>query len=254
MQQVTAGSLGVSISTGLVDPLRAVGMGAPICRRAHRGAGAALRSGRQAEHQEPQPISRARSSRSAAPRTSPASMSSACWRRTASSGAISTWCSPAPPRRAPRRWRPARSMPRFSCRRSISRPMAKGFNSLGLTVDYAKDLPFSGTAVNNAWAKANKARWRSCCGRRTRASPGSRTANNREEAVSILQDRQRPDRRRHREGLRLLPRRPLLRADRKGVAQQSSTALAKAMESLGDMPGALDVDKVVLPGVTQVTD
>src|SRR5581483_4666430 len=30
VQQVTAGSLGISISTGLVDPLRAVGMGAPV--------------------------------------------------------------------------------------------------------------------------------------------------------------------------------------------------------------------------------
>jgi hypothetical protein len=26
------------------------------------------------------------------------------------------------------------------------------------------------------------------------------------------------------------------------------------MESLGDLPGALDVDKIVLPGVTQMTD
>ena len=33
---------------------------------------------------------------------------------------------------------------------------AKGFDSLGLTVDYVKDLPFSGTAVNVAWANANK--------------------------------------------------------------------------------------------------
>src|SRR5579872_4585302 len=30
VQQVTAGSLGLSISTGLVDPLRAVGMGAQV--------------------------------------------------------------------------------------------------------------------------------------------------------------------------------------------------------------------------------
>ena len=34
--------------------------------------------------------------------------------------------------------------------------VAKGFKSLGLTVDYVKDLPFSGTAVNVAWATANK--------------------------------------------------------------------------------------------------
>jgi hypothetical protein len=31
-------------------------------------------------------------------------------------------------------------------------------------------------------------------------------------------------------------------------------ALAQAMASLGDAPGALDVDKLILPGVTQVTD
>src|SRR5258708_37869430 len=30
VQQITSGSLGISISTGLVDPMRAIGMGAPI--------------------------------------------------------------------------------------------------------------------------------------------------------------------------------------------------------------------------------
>ena len=38
------------------------------------------------------------------------------------------------------------------------------------------------------------------------------------------------------------------------VSRTKLNALAKAMESLGDLPGALDVDKVVLPGVTQMTD
>src|SRR5215210_1363200 len=33
---------------------------------------------------------------------------------------------------------------------------AAGFSNLGWTVEYAKDLPFSGGAVNRAWAAANK--------------------------------------------------------------------------------------------------
>jgi len=38
------------------------------------------------------------------------------------------------------------------------------------------------------------------------------------------------------------------------VSRGKLAALAKAMESLGDLPGALDVDKLVLPGVTQVVE
>jgi hypothetical protein len=38
------------------------------------------------------------------------------------------------------------------------------------------------------------------------------------------------------------------------VSKTKLMALAKAMESLGDMPGALDINKVVLPGVTQMAD
>ena len=33
-----------------------------------------------------------------------------------------------------------------------------GFNSLGLTIDYARELPFAGAVVSRAWATANKAR------------------------------------------------------------------------------------------------
>ena len=38
------------------------------------------------------------------------------------------------------------------------------------------------------------------------------------------------------------------------VSRSKLVSLAKAMESLGDLPGALDVDKIVLPGITQMTD
>jgi hypothetical protein len=38
------------------------------------------------------------------------------------------------------------------------------------------------------------------------------------------------------------------------VSRSKLTSLAKAMTSLGDLPGSVDVDRVLLPGVTQVAD
>ena len=38
------------------------------------------------------------------------------------------------------------------------------------------------------------------------------------------------------------------------ISRTKLQALAKAMESLGDLPGTLDVDKAALPDVTQFSD
>ena len=38
------------------------------------------------------------------------------------------------------------------------------------------------------------------------------------------------------------------------VSRSKLANLAKAMESLGDLPGALNLERVFLPGVTQVTE
>ena len=55
--------------------------------------------------------------------------------------------------------------------------VAAGFNDLGLTVDYAKDLPFSGTVVNRHWAASEQgAAAEAAGGPHQRASPGSTTS------------------------------------------------------------------------------
>ena len=77
---------------------------------------------RQGAIQEDSRSSRARSSWSTAPRASPRFTSSACSPRTTSSRPRSTSCSPARPRRASRRCKPARSTPPSCCRRSASPP------------------------------------------------------------------------------------------------------------------------------------
>ena len=63
---------------------------------------------------------------------------------------------------------------------------AAGFNDLGLTIDYVKDLPFSGTVVNVAWANANKATLAKLLSAHTKAVAWFEDDRNRDEAVKIL--------------------------------------------------------------------
>jgi NitT/TauT family transport system substrate-binding protein len=133
------------------------------------------------------------------------------------------------------------------------RAAAAGFNDLGLTIDYVKDLPFSGTVVNVAWANANKAKLAKLLAAHTKAVAWFEDDRNRDEAVKILMAAS---------GLTQVDVEKAYDFLRKGqffeptgrVSRSKMTSLAKAMESLGDLPGALNIDRVFLPGVTQVTD
>ena len=146
-------------------------------------------------------------------------MWSACWNLTALSPANSTWYLQEPPQRGRLRWLPARS----------------------------------GTAVNNAWASANKTTLAKLLRAQNRSVEWFGDGKNRTEAVQIL---------RKASGLAdddvekaydFFRNAHLFEPSGK-VSRSKLANLAKAMESLGDLPGALDVDKVVLPGVTQMAD
>jgi NitT/TauT family transport system substrate-binding protein len=129
----------------------------------------------------------------------------------------------------------------------------QGFNQVGLTVDYIKDLPFSGIVVNVNWANAHKELVAKLLRAHAKGVAFFEDSNNRAEALRILQTASG------------LSKEDVERSyaffhdghyfDTTGkVSKSKLAAIAKAMESLGDSPGALDVNKVVLPGITQVTD
>jgi ABC-type nitrate/sulfonate/bicarbonate transport system substrate-binding protein len=252
VQQVTAGSVNISISTGLVDPLRAVGMGAPISivRIEVQSppydlvAKPSIKSmkdlkGKIISLGGPKDITRIYVERMLEPSGvkrgdfdmvfagATAARASALL-----AGAVDA----------------AILLPAFNVQAE-----AKGFHSLGLVVDYAKDLPFSGTAVNNAWAKANKATLEKVLRGQNKSVAWFEDDKNRAEAVQILKKAS---------GLTQDDVEKSYDFFRKGhffesagkVSRSKLSALAKAMESLGDLPGALDIDKVVLPGITQMTD
>jgi NitT/TauT family transport system substrate-binding protein len=252
VQQVTAASLDISISTGLSDPLRAVGMGAPIAivRIEVQAppydlvAKPSIKSikdlkGKLISLGGPKDITRIYVERMLEPNgikrgdfdmvfagATAARLSALV------AGAVDA----------------AILLPAFNFQAE-----GKGFNSLGLTVDYVKDLPFSGTAVNVAWANANKPTLEKVLRVENQSIAWFEDEKNRAEAVQMLVDAS---------GLSQSDVEKTYDFFRNGhffestgkVSRAKLVSLAKAMESLGDLPGALDVDKVILPGVTQMTD
>jgi ABC-type nitrate/sulfonate/bicarbonate transport system substrate-binding protein len=252
VQQVTAGSLGISISTGLVDPLRAVGMGAQV---------AVLRIEVQAPPYDlvakpdiktladlkgklislggPKDITRIYVERMLAPSGIKRGefdmvFAGATTARAAAlvAGAVDA----------------AILLPAFNFQ-----TIQKGFHSLGLTVDYAKDLPFSGMAVNITWAQAHKELLAKVMRAQNRSIAWFEDAANREEAVQILQSESHLSKDDTEKACDFFRNGHFFEPTGK-VSRAKLAALAKAMESLGDLPGALDVDKVMLPGVTQVVE
>lgn len=252
VQQVTAGSLDISISTGLADPLRAAGMGAPIAivrievqappydlvAKPSIGGLADLK-GKVISLGGPKDITRIYVERMLAPNgVKPGEFDMVFAGATAArasallAGAVDA----------------AILLPAFNFQ-----AIDKGFKSLGLTVDYVKDLPFSGTTVNVAWASAHKDTLEKILRAQNRSVAWFEDEKNRVEAVQILKAASRLDQADVEKAYDFFRNGHFFEPSGK-VSKSKLAALARAMESLGDLPGALDVDKVMLRGVTQVTD
>jgi NitT/TauT family transport system substrate-binding protein len=252
VQQVTAGSLPVSVSTGLADPLRAVGMGAPISivrlevqmppydlvAKPNIASLADLK-GKLISLGGPKDITRIYVERMLAPSgVKPGDFDMVFAGATAArASALAAGAVDA-----------AILLPAFNFQ-----AIAKGFKSLGLTADYVKDLPFSGMAVNNAWASANKPTLEKLLRVENKSIAWFNDPKNHADAVRILKVAS---------GLSEDDVEKAYAFFRNGnffeptgkVSRTKLNNLAKAMESLGDLPGDLDVNKVVLPGITQMSD
>ena len=252
VQQVTAGSPGIRLQTGLAHPLRAAAMGAPISvvrinvqappyDLVAKPGIASLKElkGKVISLGGPKDITRIYVERMLKPNgVNPGEFDMVfAGATTARASALLAGAVDA-----------AILLPPFDFQ-----AVAKGFKSLGLTVDYVNDLPFSGTAVNNAWATANKPTLEKLMRAESKSIAWFEDGQNRAEALRILktasslsQDDIEKAYSFFRDGHYFEPTGK--------VSRSKLNVLAKAMESLGDLPGALDVDKIVLPGVTQMTD
>jgi NitT/TauT family transport system substrate-binding protein len=252
VQQVTAGSLPIGISTGLADPLRAVGMGAPVSivridvqappydlvAKPNIASIADLR-GKLISLGGPKDITRIYVERMLAPNgVKPGEFDMVFAGATAArASALTAGAVDA-----------AILLPAFNFQ-----AVAKGFKSLGLTADYVKDLPFSGVAVNNAWASANKPILEKLLRVENKSIAWFADAKNHADAVRILKTASSLTEDDTEKAYAFFRNGNYFEPTGK-VSRAKLDNLAKAMESLGDLPSALDIDKAVLPGITQMTD
>lgn len=251
IQQLTSGSLDVTMSTGLVDPIRAIDKGSPIAivrlesqsppyALVAKGAIKSLAElkGKVISLGGPKDITRIYVERMLAPSgVKPGEFDMVFAGATSAraqallSGAVDA----------------AILLPPFNFQ-----AMAQGFNELGLTVDFAPELPFSGTVVNLAWAKAHQDLLTRILAAHAKAIAWFNDDANRAEAVRMMV-----------EASKLKPDEVEKSYDffRKGkffeptgkISRQKMGALIDALVSLGDAQ-KIEVERLVLPGVTRIAD
>jgi ABC-type nitrate/sulfonate/bicarbonate transport system substrate-binding protein len=130
---------------------------------------------------------------------------------------------------------------------------AAGFNDLGLTIDYAGELPFSGTVVNRTWAAKNPAVLRRLLAAHGRSVAWFYDDANRAEAVKMMAEVSR---------LKVDDVEKAYDFLRKGnffersgtISRKKMNALLDAMQTLDALQGPRTIERFLLADVTQVSD
>jgi NitT/TauT family transport system substrate-binding protein len=128
----------------------------------------------------------------------------------------------------------------------------KGYNNIGLAVDYAPDLPFTATVLSQSWAEKHIELARGINDAFDEGLAWLKDPANKAEAIDILV----------KSGLAqpevvqsydFMLKIDFWQHDAK-VSRKTISHLIDAMHAIGDLDGAFDVNKLFIPNVTQVVD
>jgi ABC-type nitrate/sulfonate/bicarbonate transport system substrate-binding protein len=128
-----------------------------------------------------------------------------------------------------------------------------GFNNLGLTIDYTPELPFSGAVVNTNWATKNRALLDRLLAVHNKSMAWFLDTQNRDEAIAVMVEASKQKPEDIAKAYDFLQKHKFFEATGK-VSRTKMTALLAALKELGDVSAGLTVDKLLMPGVTQVMD
>jgi NitT/TauT family transport system substrate-binding protein len=128
-----------------------------------------------------------------------------------------------------------------------------GFTNLGFTFDYLPDMPFAGMAVNRTWGEANTDVLKRFLAAYSKAVAWFDDPKNREAAVQIQVDTSKIAQDDVEKAYAFLHDKNLFEPT--GVVSKRKVGtVIDALRDLGDLPADFTADRVVLPGVTQVSD
>ena len=130
---------------------------------------------------------------------------------------------------------------------------AAGFNDLGLTVEYAPELPFSGTAVSKAWASRNQDVLKRVLAVQAKSIEYFYDDRNRADLVRILVAVSGQKAEDVEKSYDFFRKNNFF--DRTGkISRRQLNALLDALVGLGDLPARGNIERFLLPGVAQLSD
>jgi ABC-type nitrate/sulfonate/bicarbonate transport system substrate-binding protein len=128
-----------------------------------------------------------------------------------------------------------------------------GYTNLGFTFEYLPDMPFAGMAVNRDWAAANGDVLKRFLGAYNKGVAFFDDANNREDVVKLQMEISKIDRDDVEKAYGFLHDKNLFEPTGK-VSKRKVGSVIDALRDLGDLPSGFTVDRLLLPGVTQISD
>jgi ABC-type nitrate/sulfonate/bicarbonate transport system substrate-binding protein len=128
-----------------------------------------------------------------------------------------------------------------------------GFSNLGLTIDYTPDLPFSGAVVNTNWAAKNRVVLDRLLSVHNKSMAWFLDPRNRSEAIAIMAEASKQKQEDIAKAYDFLVDHKFFDPGGK-VSKAKMNALLAALRELGDVSGSLTIERMLLPGVTQVMD
>ena len=129
---------------------------------------------------------------------------------------------------------------------------AAGFNKIGLVVDYAPDLPFTATVLSISWAQKHADLVRGINEAFDEGLKWLDDPANKEEAIGMLVKSGLPDAE-VRQSYDFMRKIDFWAHDDK-VSRRSLQTLIDSMAKIGDTDDKIDINKLVIPNITQVVD
>jgi len=130
---------------------------------------------------------------------------------------------------------------------------SSGFTNLGFTFDYLPDMPFAGMAVNRTWAEANTDVLKRFLAAYTKGVAWFDDPNNREAAVKIQIDVSKIAQGDVEKAYAFLHDKNLFEPTGK-ISKRKVGSVIDALRALGDLPADFAVERLLLPGVTQISE
>jgi NitT/TauT family transport system substrate-binding protein len=128
-----------------------------------------------------------------------------------------------------------------------------GYTNLGFTFQYLPNMPFAGMAVNRDWTAANGDVLKRFLDAYNKGVAFFGDPNNREDVVKLQMEVSKIDRGDVEKAYAFLHDKNLFEPTGK-VSKRKVGSVIDALRDLGDLPSGFMVDRLLLPGVTQISD